>query len=96
MPTQDAAGQQTDVWTVVASGIKCRLGPAEGSVIEKTQFVTEKSTHVLFIRKQKALTMGTADHRVDVGGEKFNFLLISQLDSSKFAHHLEIMLEKIS
>lgn len=94
-PTQDAAGQQTDSWGIVASAVKCRFEPKGGGRVVGAQAIYEKASHVLFMRAKSGLQIRTKEHRVDVAGEKYTILSVSVIPGKSYTSHLEILLEKV-
>lgn len=94
-PTKDAAGEQVDSWSAVASAVKCRFEPKGGGRTVGTQSIYEKASHVLFMRARSGLRITTKDHRVDVEGEKYTILLVSMIPGKSYNSHLELLLEKV-
>ena len=95
MPTNEASGEQTNVWGVVASAVKCRFEPKGGGRIVGAQSIYEKASHSLFMRARNGLRITTKDHRVDVEGDKYTILLVSVIPGKSYNSHLELLLEKV-
>lgn len=94
-PANDASGEQSDAWGVVASAVKCRFEPKGGGRTVGTQSIYEKASHILYMRARSGLRITTKDHRIDVGGEKYTILLTSVIPGKSYNSHLELLLEKI-
>lgn len=95
-PVQDDAGQMIEGWTVVASGLPCRLDPTEGGVTDTPKAIYELATHIMFMRiPTTPADFNTKDHRVDVDGDKFTVILISEVYGYSDLNHLEVFLQKV-
>lgn len=94
-PNQDAAGEQVDNWGIVASAVKCRFEPKGGGRVVGPQAIYEKASHILYMRARTGLNITTADHRVDIAGEKYTILSVSMIPGKSYPSHLELLLEKV-
>jgi len=95
MPTQDASGQEVESWGIVASAVKCRFEPKGGGRVVGPQAIYEKASHVLYMRARIGLYISTANHRIDVAGEKYTILSVSVIPGKSYTSHLELLLEKV-
>lgn len=93
--TQDAdSGQMIDSWAIILSGVKCRLDVKSGGKVIGAEAIYEKATHILFMRQPFGIELNTKDYRIDIDGDKYMVMLVSDIYGSKNISHLEILLEK--
>ena len=93
--TQDAdSGQMIDSWASILAGVKCRLDVKGGGKIIGPEAIYEKATHLLFMRRPFGINLDTRNHRIDIDGDKYLILLVSDIYGSKEISHLEILLER--
>jgi len=91
--TQDSSGQKIATWAdTLAVDIACRIDPKGGGKTSVPEAVFEASTHVLFIRKPDDPTITTEDHRVVLGGNNYEIILVAELYATKDISHLELWL----
>lgn len=89
-----ATGQMTYTWAAVYSGTRCRLDESTGREFMSATGKPTRATHVMFLNVLPSLSITERDWRVDVGGLKYDILLIA--DAGGAGHHYEIMLERLS
>ena len=95
-PTQDSAGQRIESWADTLPGIACRIDPKGGGKVSVPDAVYEASTHVLFLRKPAAPTIITKDHRIVIGTDNYEIILVSELYADVSISHLEIWLRLVN
>jgi head-tail adaptor len=88
--TQSTGGEVSKTWTLVASGIRCRLDMKRGMEVNTGGGRMVKASHILYMRWR---TMDERKHRVKIGNDNYNILLVSSGGGTK--NHLEILLERI-
>lgn len=86
------SGQMNYTWAAVYTSIRCRLDENTGREFTSQTGKSMRSTHVLFINALPG-AITEADWRVDVGGLKYNILLIA--DAGGAGHHYELALERV-
>lgn len=91
--TQDAAGQKIISWTTAVANVKCRIDAAGGGEIIIPTAVFENTTHILFLRNPTTITLAIGTHRISLGGEYYNILLVKKLYGFSDLDHLELLLE---
>ena len=82
-------GEWVYTWTAHASNVPCRLDMASGGEKRSANDILLRATHKLFLKYRTDLNFD--EHRVVVGGDTFNILLISQAGGT--THHTELILE---
>jgi hypothetical protein len=88
------SGQSNETWVAKYANERCRLEESGGREFATQTGKMVRSTHVLFINSLPASTINEKDWRLDIGGLKYNILLIA--DAGGAGHHYEIALERIA
>lgn len=93
--TQDAdSGQMIETWGILLSAVNCRIEVKSGGKVVGPEGIYEKASHIVFMRKPAGITLTTKDHRIDIGGVKYEIILVINVWGSKPISHLELLLTK--
>jgi len=94
---QDAdSGQMIDSWGVLLPGVACRLDVKSGGKVVGPEAIYEKVSHILFMRRPLGIDLDTKTHRIDIDGDKYSILLVSDVYGQKNISHLELYLVKVN
>lgn len=81
-------------WAAAQTGVRCRIDEATGREYKAQSGAYVQATHVLFVpHAAVTVAISEAEYRVDVGGNKYDILLIA--DAGGAGHHYEIALERV-